>query len=315
MKELAGNQAAVNAALVVLALVVTIAAVVAVATYRAAKRREAAQWMHQLFQRFELAPEYGEAKQVFEFQYRDVVEPLLGGRIVGRPTVMLPFEWERCQLVDRVLAHLEHLRYLAGSGNARQSDCVAYFRHWFNLLNDPERGALRRYLVRAGYRRLAEYTRAAADDYLLLYGTLSSDAPKHQAFGLDRRLKRIGYRDINGQLYDMGDYPALVPGDGVVRMELFRIRDLAVLEELDEYEEYDRTRLKQSAYRRTTVRIPRFRNALLQRMAAPRVVDAWIYVYNQPVGRAERVRHPSWQAHRAAGKGSAAGSVRQPPTL
>lgn len=315
MPELAAGDLAANLVLVAIAIAAVLVGAAGVVTYRRAKRREAAQWMHEVFQRFQLAPEFDEARRMFEFQYRDVVEPLLAARVSGRNAVMLPFEWERCQQIDRLLSHLEHLRYMAAAGNARWSDCAAYFRHWFGLLNEADRGALRRYLVRFGYTRLAEYTRACRDDYLLLYGTLTSDQPKHKAFALERRLRRIGHRDVNGRLYDLGEYPALVPGAGVVRMELFRIRDITVLEELDEFEEYDRTRLTQSAYRRTTVRVPRFRSRLLQRLFAPRVVDAWVYVYNQPVGRATEVRHASWQAHRAARGGAAAGVGRKPPTL
>ena len=34
--------------------------------------------------------------------------------------------------------------------HGKWSDCLAYFKYWFDLLSDPERGALRRYLVNLG---------------------------------------------------------------------------------------------------------------------------------------------------------------------
>lgn len=275
------------------------AAVVGVITYYRAKRREAAQWMHEIFQRFQLGPEFDEAKQIFDFQYRDVVEPLLAALVASGNVAILQSEWKASHLIDRLLNYLEHLLYLADSGHAKWNDCYAYFGYWFDLLAQPERGALRRYFIHFNYERLARITHAAKHEYILLYGSLCRDQPYHTSLGLDRSLKFMGVRSVPGILYDLGEYPGLVPGPGSVRAELYRINEIAVLSALDKFEEYDHALPNFCLYRRTTLQVPRYTNRFVQRFLKPRKIDAWIYLYNHSVDNRPKVDLPSWTDYKA----------------
>jgi gamma-glutamylcyclotransferase (GGCT)/AIG2-like uncharacterized protein YtfP len=275
------------------------AAVVGVITYRRAKRREAAQWMHEIFQRFQLGPEFDEVKQIFDFQYHDVVEPLLAALVASGNAAILRSEWKACHLIDRLLNYLEHLLYLSDAGHAKRSDCYAYFGYWFDLLTEPERGALRCYLVHFNYERLARITRASKHEYILLYGSLCMDQPYHTNLGLNKSLKFVGIRSVPGVLYDLGEYPGLILGAGSVQAELYRINEISVLSILDKFEEYDHTLPNSCLCRRTTIRVPRYANRFAQRFLRPRMIDAWIYLYNHSVDNRLKVDLPSWNEYKA----------------
>ena len=160
---------------------------------------------------------------------------------------------------------------------------MAYFKHWFDLLSDPERGALRRYLVNFGYERLARFARCSQDEFLLLYGSLGSSEATHAELRLDKALQRLGSREIRGSLYDLDRYPGLVLGSSVVVAELFKIRDRSVLLRLDEFEEYDHAKPEQSLFRRTTLQLPRYHSWITDKLHGHPRIDAWIYLYNQSV--------------------------------
>ena len=153
----------------------------------------------------------------------------------------------------------------------------------------PGRASLRRYVARFGFERLAKALSAEATEYVAVYGSLREgfalpDAPDVGSALLDR-----GNCRIPGQLYDLGEYPGLVPGEGSVVGDLFEVRDLSVFRLLDRYERYDALHPKDSLYLRRVVR-------LLQPQ-----VDAWVYLYNRTVeGKApHRIRRlgsvPAWQ--------------------
>jgi gamma-glutamylcyclotransferase (GGCT)/AIG2-like uncharacterized protein YtfP len=283
---------------IVMALGVLGGGIWALILYRRGKRREAAQWMHDIFQRFQLGNEFDRAKLIFDFQYRDVVEPIHAALVAGGNAALDPCKRTDSQYIDRLLNYLEHLVYLADNGHVKWSDCLVYFKYWLDLLSDPARGALRRYLIHFGYERLARIARAAPDDFLLLYGSLGSREPMHAELGLDKALQRLGPREIHGSLYDLGEFPGLVLGQGGVAAELFRIRDLSVLLRLDKYEEYDPAKPEQSLFRRSTIRLPRYRAPIANRLRGNPTIDAWIYVYNRPIDGKEKIGEPSWQEHK-----------------
>jgi gamma-glutamylcyclotransferase (GGCT)/AIG2-like uncharacterized protein YtfP len=266
--------------------------------YHHGKHREAAQWMHDIFQRFQLGNEFDRAKLIFDFEYRDVVEPIHAVLVAGGNAALDPSKRADSQHIDRLLNYLEHLLYLADNGHAKWSDCMAYFKYWFELLLDPDRGALRRYLVNFGYERLAKFAHAAPDEFLLLYGSLGSRVSMHAELGLDKALQRLGAREIHGSLYDLGEYPGLVPGPGTVTAELFKIRDLSVLLRLDKFEEYDHAKIEQSLYRRTTLKLPRHRSRIVNKLRGRPTIDAWIYVYNRPIDGKDKIAEPSWHEYK-----------------
>lgn len=266
--------------------------------YRHAKRREVAQWMHDIFQRFQVGNEFDQAKLIFDFQYHDVVEPIHAALIAGGNAALDPSKRTDSQHIGRLLNYLEHLLYLADNGHAERSDCMAFFKHWFDLLLDPERGALRRYLLNLGYERLARLARASSGEFLLLYGSLGNRESMHTELSLDKALQPLGPREIPGSLYDLGEFPGLVLGPGVVVAELFKIRDLSVLLRLDEFEEYDHAELEQSLFRRTTLRLPRHRSRIANKLRGNPTIDPWIYVYNQPIDGKDKIEELSWDEHK-----------------
>ncbi len=108
--------------------------------------------------------------------------------------------------------------------------------------------------------------------------------------GLDRldcsaSLAYVGPCHISGRLVDLGNYPGLIPGGGIVEGELYEVIDPAVLERLDRYEGYDPGNLPRSPFARRRV-------SLLQ----PRR-DAWIFVYNGEIAGKPMVVEGSWARH------------------
>jgi gamma-glutamylcyclotransferase (GGCT)/AIG2-like uncharacterized protein YtfP len=71
---------------------------------------------------------------------------------------------------------------------------------------------------------------------LFVYGTLRPSVGG-EGTSLVRHMKAEGPATARGLLYDLGSYPGMVRGDGVVHGELLQITQPADLEALDHYEE------------------------------------------------------------------------------
>jgi gamma-glutamylcyclotransferase (GGCT)/AIG2-like uncharacterized protein YtfP len=127
---------------------------------------------------------------------------------------------------------------------------------------------------------------ASGVSHLAVYGSLRRglglpDEPDVRASLFDR-----GPCTIAGILYDLGEYPGLVPGDGRVVGELYELRDPAVLVELDRYEEYDARDRHGSLFVRRAVRL-----------IEPPLLDAWVYWFNGDVGARAPVPAGDWAAY------------------
>jgi gamma-glutamylcyclotransferase (GGCT)/AIG2-like uncharacterized protein YtfP len=81
-----------------------------------------------------------------------------------------------------------------------------------------------------------------------------------------------GYR-----LYDLGDYPGAVPGEGAIVGELYELASPAVLELLDEAE-------------RVEADPPLYRRVLVEAGGAP----AWLYLWAGPVDSSARITSGDW---------------------
>ncbi len=94
-----------------------------------------------------------------------------------------------------------------------------------------------------------------------------------RGYGLHRVLARastfVGEGRVRGRLVDLGAYPGLVDGRGVVKGEVYRLDDPEVLPVLDRGEGYNFER------RRATVTLAHGRRA-----------RAWLYRYRGPQQRA-----------------------------
>ena len=71
--------------------------------------------------------------------------------------------------------------------------------------------------------------------HLFVYGTLRSNQPNAPRLG---GATPLGWATTNGRLIDLGDYPGLIEGEGVVVGELFRLPS-ATLERIDDLEGFD----------------------------------------------------------------------------
>jgi gamma-glutamylcyclotransferase (GGCT)/AIG2-like uncharacterized protein YtfP len=118
-------------------------------------------------------------------------------------------------------------------------------------------------------------------EYLFVYGSLRS--PSHlppQIAPVVSRFHRLGEAQVNGRLYDFGQYCGAVldnSGNSVIHGELIELPDGNLLQILDRYEEIDQSDVDNSLFarQRTTVRL-----------ADGSIHNAWIYVYNKPTSDA-----------------------------
>ena len=117
---------------------------------------------------------------------------------------------------------------------------------------------------------------------VFFYGTLMTPFHRPGRQRIDQHLVSLGRGTIGAKLFDLGIYPAAVPAaDGQVWGEAYEMtQPAAVLEALDEIEGYHATEPESNLYMRTRVPVT---------LVDGRVVQAWTYFYNAPLGRAERI--------------------------
>jgi gamma-glutamylcyclotransferase (GGCT)/AIG2-like uncharacterized protein YtfP len=125
---------------------------------------------------------------------------------------------------------------------------------------------------------------------VFLYGTLMSGFHRPGRPRFDHVLLPLGRGWIRGTLYDLGIYPAAVPGtEGLVWGEVYEMADReAVLDALDEIEAYNEAEPDTSLYHRVEAPVT---------LDDGRVVTAWVYFYNAPLGRAERIESGDYLEH------------------
>ncbi|MEO8900016.1 MAG: hypothetical protein ABI627_00705 [Polyangiaceae bacterium] len=66
-------------------------------TYGRTSKRQSAEWIQGVFEKFQLGTEFDEAKVLFDFQYDDVVEPMLAAMVSSGNSALAPEERERSQ--------------------------------------------------------------------------------------------------------------------------------------------------------------------------------------------------------------------------
>lgn len=132
---------------------------------------------------------------------------------------------------------------------------------------------------------------AGADKSSLIavYGTLRAPAVRRR-LGVDAAMRFRGRCRLRGFLYDLGDYPALLAGEGIVQADLHALTDPRALARIDAFEDIVQGNPAASLYRRER-----------WRMLAPDV-EAWVYVYNRPVIGLPRVPGGDWMRRARRGK-------------
>jgi gamma-glutamylcyclotransferase (GGCT)/AIG2-like uncharacterized protein YtfP len=125
---------------------------------------------------------------------------------------------------------------------------------------------------------------------VFFYGTLMSGFKRPGRVRLDQALKPIGRGSIQAALFDLGIYPAAVPAiDTRVWGEVHQMLDSdAVLTTLDEIEGYSATEPDASLYMRAEIPVT---------FDDGNVASAWVYFYNAPLGRAERIASGDYLEH------------------
>jgi gamma-glutamylcyclotransferase (GGCT)/AIG2-like uncharacterized protein YtfP len=127
-------------------------------------------------------------------------------------------------------------------------------------------------------------------DLVFFYGTLMSAFRRPGRHRIDDQLLHEGRGCIHAALFDLGLYPAAVPaGDSHVWGEIHRMIDPAlVLNELDEIEGFRWSEPDASLYTRVETPVT---------FDDGRVAIAWVYFYNAPLGRAERIESGDYLRH------------------
>lgn len=120
---------------------------------------------------------------------------------------------------------------------------------------------------------------------LFVYGTLRPNLATPPQQQLLAGLAPAGPASIRGLLYDLGPYPALIVGPGIVHGDLLIVTDGRRLTALDAYEEcggedplYER--------RQTLATLP-----------DGRTICAWAYYYCRPVVDAPLIGHGDYALH------------------
>jgi len=125
---------------------------------------------------------------------------------------------------------------------------------------------------------------------LFVYGTLSPDLAPVDLLPFVNRLKELGEASIQGTMYDMGQYPAVLqthPDSGKVYGRIYRLGNseseaLELLAKFDEYEDFDPRNPAESLFIRREVRA-----SLLD----GKEIECWAYFYNRSPGTARKIEN------------------------
>ncbi len=126
-------------------------------------------------------------------------------------------------------------------------------------------------------------------EFIALYGSLLRGLAAMQEIGVGDRLRFVGPCSIEGQLFDLGPYPGLRRGTGLVVGEIYALLDREALQALDRFEGFEPARPRESLYLRE--RVP---------LIEPADTQAWIYFYNEVPDASQRIESGDWRAHLAA---------------
>lgn len=129
---------------------------------------------------------------------------------------------------------------------------------------------------------------AKKGDLIALYGSLMRGLGAMDGISVGDRLRFVAPCKIEGQLFDLGAYPGLREGLGIVTGEVFDILDPEVIAVLDEFEDFLPDEPDESDYVRKRVRL-----------IEPERTTAWVYVYNHVPPPSGLIEAGDWRAHLA----------------
>ena len=126
-------------------------------------------------------------------------------------------------------------------------------------------------------------------DRVFFYGTLMTGFNRRLRIGIDSKLRYVGRGSIKAILFDLGIYPAAVPGEGRVWGELFETDEPdLVLAGLDSIEGYRPGDPEHSLYTRIQSPVT---------LEDGQTQSAWVYFYNAPLGQASQIPSGDYLRH------------------
>lgn len=127
-------------------------------------------------------------------------------------------------------------------------------------------------------------------ELVFFYGTLMTPFHRPGRVRVEGHLEYAGRGSIAAALFDLGIYPAAVPAsDARVWGEVYELSHASiVLQALDELEGYRADEPETSLYTRVLTPVT---------LEDGRIVEAWAYFYNAPLGRAQRIESGDYLEH------------------
>lgn len=127
-------------------------------------------------------------------------------------------------------------------------------------------------------------------DRVFFYGTLLTGFSRRPRAGLDGKLTFVARGSIQATLFDLGLYPAAIPSqEGRVFGEVHEMHNpTEVLAVLDHIEGYRQDEPDRSLYVRVETPVT---------LDDGRTEAAWVYFYNAPLGKAERILSGDYLKH------------------
>ena len=124
-----------------------------------------------------------------------------------------------------------------------------------------------------------------ASDYLFAYGTLIPGCEPPHMTSICSRMRLVGEGTAHGTLYDLGAFPGVVEGDGMVRGAVLRVPPDAWAA-MDAYEGCPVPGGDDGLFRRILTRAT---------LDTGESVDCWLYIYARDLRDARLVESGDWR--------------------
>jgi len=124
-------------------------------SYRKERRAEAVRWRRDVFRDFYLDDRFREIKLVTEYEYAERLAALLDRRVTDPGIPVQPEEMRLLGQLDTFLNYFEFVLHLESKGHLDLGDQQALFEYWFDLMADPKRATIRRYVRHFGFGQVA----------------------------------------------------------------------------------------------------------------------------------------------------------------
>lgn len=126
--------------------------------------------------------------------------------------------------------------------------------------------------------------------YLFAYGTLQPGRAPKEIARVVAKLSPVGKGHVHGVLYDLGEYPGAIlnlSSNRRITGTVLRLPDApGILQQLDKYEGFDPGAPATSLFLRKLHPVA---------LAADRILQCWIYVYNRKPGTARILTSGSYR--------------------